>query len=105
LRDSSVSGPTASEDTSIGYRDGEDSISEASHALSVPSVSCGLLSVASLSPRETIDHSDGLRKMKMSLHSTEPVIMIEKRIPERLETDKDDNLLFCLTLNIFLSDN
>jgi hypothetical protein len=88
LDGSSVSGPTKSEDTSIGYRDGEDSITFGAECFLWTAECCVLVSLGNNRSFRWF------KKMKMLLHSPEQVIMIEKRKPELFETDKDYDLLF-----------
>jgi hypothetical protein len=45
-----------------------------------------------LSSEETINHSSGSRKRKITLDSTDPEIMTQKKKLEILERDEDDSL-------------
>jgi hypothetical protein len=65
LRDSSVSEPIESQDTSFGYHDGKNSITEVPYALSMPSTSSRPCSVSFVSSEKIIHHSGGPRKRKM----------------------------------------
>jgi hypothetical protein len=85
------------EPTSIGYHDGENSIIEVSYALSVPSASSRPLSYSMCVSEETAIHSGGCRTRKMTLDSTDPEIMTEKK-RELSDRDQDNNLLFLKSL-------
>jgi hypothetical protein len=65
----------------------KNSITIVPYALSVPSNSSRPCSVSSVSSEETINHAGGSRKNKMTLDSSEQVIMSEKRKLEVLERD------------------
>jgi hypothetical protein len=71
LDDSSVSEPTKSQDTSFGYHNGENSVTEISYAVSVLSTSRPC-SVSSVFSKKTINYSGGSGKTKMVLDSTDP---------------------------------
>jgi hypothetical protein len=71
LHDGAVSEPTEYQDTSFGYHDGKNSVTEVPYALSMLSTSSRPCSVSSVSSEETINHAGGSRKKKMTLDGTD----------------------------------